>query len=69
MRKTKRGGQRGTTGFPSKEPRGDSPVLNLAEDRCWKGLRTPPPLSPIEVIMFYFGIIQSPLHTNPDMFN
>ena len=28
----------------------------------------PPPLPPIEVIMF-FGIIKSPLHTNPDMFN
>ena len=70
VRKTKRGGQRGYEGLSIKtEPRGDSPVLNLAEDRCWKGLRTPPPLSPIEVIMFYFGIIQSPLHTNPDMFN
>ena len=29
-----------TRGFPSKETRGDSPVLNLAEDRCWKGLQT-----------------------------
>lgn len=62
-----------TRDFPSKEPRGDSPVLNLPEDRCWKGLQTlrinPPPLPPIQVILFFFGIIQSPLHTNPDMFN
>ena len=73
VRKTKRGGQRGYEGLSIKRAPRRQPGFEFGGRQMLESIANfmrinPPPLPLIEVIMI-FGIIKSPLHTNPDMFN
>ena len=65
VRKTKRGGQRGYKGLSIKRAPRRQPSFEFAGRQMLERIANfmrinPPPLPPIKVILFFFGIIQSP---------
>ena len=65
VRKTKRGGQRGYEGLSIKRAPRRQPSFEFAGRQMLERIANfmrinPPPLPPIKVIFFFFGILQSP---------